>query len=492
MATDATRTSHALARDLLSEIWRGLGGDSTRLDRVRFHGAGALASPFAVTDLAAAVFAAAGSALGELLEAAGADPVEIDVDRVLASGWFYLPPGPSEPLTGPPPRIQTPWMTEFATADGRWLRVQGAFPTLRSRIFDVLGTPADIDAVASVVRRYPADEIEQLLVDGGAAAAVDRSVDEWLAHPAGRAVHAEPIAHIEAGGASDSSWQPTPGRPLAGIKVLDLTRVAAGPFATRFLAACGAEVLRVDAPGSDESSTPFMAQPNDLNLGKRWAILDAARPEGRDRLLELLSEADIFVHGYRPNAIDRLISPEERRRAKPDLVEVGLRAYGWTGPWQDRRGFDTLVQFSSGIAQATQAWALADPAARLPLIAVGHEVDASRPRHMPVEALDLATGYQIATAAIRGLTRRLVDREGSTWRFSIARTASILIGRGEVPQEGPSIELPLTGPWEDRIYSGATGPVRRLRFPLEVEGNPLFWERPADRAGGSTPCWVTP
>ena len=190
-------------------------------------------------------------------------------------------------------------------------------------------------------------------------------------------------------------------------QVLDLTRVVAGPTGTRFLAACGAEALRLDCPGSDESAGPFKRVPDDLMLGKRWAFLDLRKPEGKARLLELLSEADVLVHGYRPDGIDGLVSPEERQRARPDLVEVAFRAYGWTGPWRLRRGFDTITEFSTGIASGNQTWALEKPETRLPLVEVGKLVDASCPRECPVEVLDVATGYQIAAAAIRGLTRRL-------------------------------------------------------------------------------------
>jgi crotonobetainyl-CoA:carnitine CoA-transferase CaiB-like acyl-CoA transferase len=128
--------------------------------------------------------------------------------------------------------------------------------------------------------------------------------------------------------------------------------------------------------------------PTDLTLGKRWAFLDLRRPEGKARFLELLSETDVFVHTYRPGGIDELVPPKDRQAARPDLVEVVLRAYGWSGPWQVRRGFDTLTQFSTGIAAATQAWALEKPETRLPLVALGRLVDASRPRHLPVEALN--------------------------------------------------------------------------------------------------------
>jgi crotonobetainyl-CoA:carnitine CoA-transferase CaiB-like acyl-CoA transferase len=498
-------TDYPIAHELFAELWRGLGGDEVWLDRVRFHGDGALPSAFAVTDFAAATFAAAGAAVGELLEAAGGQPSVIDVDRVLASGWFQIFPMPPSRLLpgfhqpaqgeGPIPSEPGQWMTEFETGDGRWLRIQSSWPTLQKRLAKALGTSVDVSEVAAAVRKHPGEEIEQKLVDAHATVALSRTIDEWLTHPAGTAAHAEPIVHVEAGGADGSSWEPAPGRPLAGIKVLDSTRVVAGPTGTRFLAACGAEVMRLDAPGSDESSGAAARVPNDLMLGKRWAFLDLRRPEGKARFLELLSQADIFVHTYRPEGIDELVPVEDRQRANPDMVEVGLRAYGWSGPWQLRRGFDTLVQFSSGLAAATQAWALKKPETRLPLVALGRMVDASRPRHLPVEALDLGAGYLIAAAAIRGLTRRMTTGKGSVSRLSLARTAAILTDKGEVPEQDPVIKLldgeNLNGPWEDRVYSSGIGPVTHLRFPVEIERNPLFWEHRADLPGASNPKWVT-
>ncbi|MEU1192577.1 CoA transferase [Streptomyces sp. NPDC005859] len=481
---------YPLARQFLSEIWDSLAGEKTALDRVRFEGPGALPSAFAVTDLAAASFAAAGLALSDLVATAGSDAPGVRVDRRLASGWFDLPVGPSQPLA-PPTGHQSAhgWMCEFRTADDRWLRMQASFPTLRTRIAQTLGTKEDPDAFETEIRKHPAEEIEQLLVDAGAAVALSRSVEEWRAHPQGRSVATEPLVHIEPGGESGSTWLPTPGRPLAGIRVLDLTRVISGPMGTRFLAACGAEVLRLEPPGSDESRV-FWGHGTDIMLGKRWAFLDLRTKDGRERFLELLSEADVLVHGYRPGGLDALVAPDLRAATRPGLVEVALNAYGWTGPWQNRRGFDTLVQFSSGLADATTAWALADPGKRTPINALGRLVAADRPRHLPVEALDFATGYLIAAVAIQGLTRRVTTGEGSVSRLSLARTATMLIDAGQGAEE-PEIGLPLSGPYVPGVFSSGDGPVRRLEFPVSIEDNPLFWERPFEAAGSSTPTWST-
>jgi hypothetical protein len=469
-------------------MWSALGGHGSIADRVSFAGEGSLAGAFAQTDLAAAAFGVAGAAVSELLEAAGEPASAVEVDRRLASGWFLLPPGPSRLVNAPPPRpVHFPeFHTEVASADGRWLRLH-AFPANRRRIVNALGVDDSVDAVAAVVRERAVDEIEQELVDQACVVAASRTTDEWFAHPAGAAVDAEPLVAVTEFAAEGTEWRPTPGRPLSGIKVLDLTRVVAGPTGSRFLAALGAEVLRLDAPDSEESRNVPLGY--DLLLGKRWAFLDLRSAEGLAQFRRLLAEADVLVHGYRPGALDGFVPEDERRHLNPGLVEVALRAYGWEGPWKMRRGFDTVVQFSVGLANATQEWALADPERRLPLQINGYDSDATRPRHTPVEGLDLATGYQMAAAVVRGLTRRLRTGAGSTSKYSLARTASLLIKAGPNPDDAPEIRLPLDGPWEDRIYGSPLGPVKRMVFPIQIERAPLYWEKTPDRPGAARPVW---
>jgi hypothetical protein len=479
---------------LFEHLWGSLGGDPALADHVSFVGEGSMPSPFALTDLAGASAALVATAAGELLGEVGQAHPAVEVDRYLASGWFRLPLGPSQPLGEP---LLAPWpknmdfFTELPTADHRWLRLHGAFASARARIVAALGVPEDIEKVAAIVRERAADDIEQYLVDRNAIVAASYTPEQWLKSPAGRAVSAEPLAARTDHPASGSTWRPTPGRPLAGIKVLDLTRVIAGPVATRWLGALGAEVLRLERPGSDEAIS-HTGRGAEMVLGKRWAFLDLKTPEGIEQFKRLLAEADVLVHGYRPGVIDELISEEERRSIKPDLVEVAIRAYGWTGPWAMRRGFDTVVQFSTGLANATQEWALEDPDARVPLSVNGYPADASRPRHTTVEALDFTTGHLMAAAAIRGLTQRARTGAGSAWKFSLARTATFVLNDARTQGDpGPAIRIPIDGPWEDRIYSGPFGPSRRLLFPMKIEGTPLFWERPAEPVGSSTPTWAS-
>jgi hypothetical protein len=249
-------------------------------------------------------------------------------------------------------------------------------------------------------------------------------------------------------------------QPLAGIKVLDLTRVLAGPIASRFLAGLGADVLRIDPPNWNEPGVV-----PEVTLGKRCARLDLHDANDRAVFDSLLKDADILLHGYRADALERLgYGAAERQRLAPGLIDVCLNAYGWSGPWQNRRGFDSLVQMSSGIAEAGMRWKTAD-----------------KPTPLPVQALDHATGYLMAAAAIT-----LLDGGGSA-RLSLARTAKLLI------ENGPGTDEALRAEDENDqgllIEQTPWGPAHRLHVPLKITGTPLQWALPASELGSHLAKW---
>ena len=296
------------------------------------------------------------------------------------------------------------------------------------------------------------------------------SLAAWQAHEQGRAVRAEPLVALRWQACpTPTTWRPTPLRPLAGIRVLDLTRILAGPIATRLLAGLGAEVLRLDPPGWDE---PALAP--EVTLGKRCARLDLRRPADRLAFEGLLAEADVLVHGYRADALERLgYGNVERRALNPALIDVSLCAYGWTGPWALRRGYDSLVQMSCGIAAAGSDWQHTE-----------------QPVPLPVQALDHATGYLMAAAVIRGLTGRLRERRILSARLSLARTACLLTEHPAVACE------PLYTGVQDADYDAAAeptawGPALRLRPPLQIGELRLQWERPATQLGSARAAWST-
>lgn len=291
----------------------------------------------------------------------------------------------------------------------------------------------------------------------------------------GRAVRAEPLVYRRLSGAASrarTSRPATATAPLAGVKVLDLTRVIAGPVATRFLAAYGADVLRVDPPGFVE--VPALLP--ETTAGKRCTALDLRRPEDRSRFEALLADADVLVHGLRRGALRTLgYDPEQLSQRYPALVVAGVNAYGVSGPWASRRGFDSLVQMSAGIAAHGMTVA-----------------GAQKPVPLPVQALDHATGYLLAAAIVRALLRRAEHGEGEQLHVSLARTAAWLVDLGVADsviggalakgEEAPFLEEAIT----------AWGPVRRVRCPGEIEGVRASWMLAPGPLGRDDARWATP
>jgi crotonobetainyl-CoA:carnitine CoA-transferase CaiB-like acyl-CoA transferase len=301
-----------------------------------------------------------------------------------------------------------------------------------------------------------------------------RSAGEWAEHPQGAAVAAEAIVARATvpGERTAPAADAAADRPLAGVRVLDLTRVIAGPIATRTLSAFGADVVRIDPVGFEEVPSLLV----ETTAGKRCAALDLRDAEDRARFEALVDGADVLVHGYRPGALAALgYGPEELRDRRPGLIIAGLCAYGWTGPWAGRRGFDSLVQMSSGIADAG-----------------GRAGDGDRPGPLPAQALDHGTGYLLAAAAVRALTHRRATGETSEVRLSLARTARALADLGTTD----TMPLPPAAderrrevaPFVERA-STAWGPVDRVRSPVEVAGTRPGWAIDPGPLGVAPATW---
>ncbi|KVK89795.1 CoA transferase [Burkholderia sp. MSMB1498] len=465
-SSQSEQSGRARTAAYLHEIWRAANGDLAALHALNFSGTGVLPSAFPVTDFASAAIGAASVAVAELVHRATGKLPGVRVDRRRASLWFGVSLRPRG-WDMPPP-----WDAiagDYRTADG-WIRLHTNAPHHRAAALAVLGAPPDKAAVAHAAGQWRSDALESAVVEQGGCAAAMRTQDEWARHPQGLAVRAEPLL-IHDGVAVEGkrpAWSPSAERPLRGVRVLDLTRILAGPVATRFLAGFGAQVLRIDPIGWDEPNTV-----PEVVLGKRCARADLKSGDGRALLRRLIGEADVMVHGYRPDALDRLgFDADERRRINPGLVDVSLDAYGWSGPWRGRRGFDSLVQTSAGI------------------VATGmREAGAERPVPLPVQALDHGAGYLLATAAIRGLARRLATGAGTRTRASLARTAVLLASGGLQEADRPAIARETAGDLADWVEETSWGPAQRVRAPSEVEGAPVQWPHPARALGWSPAEW---
>lgn len=458
----STRPSLSLR---LAEVWTELGGAPAMADQAQVMPDGSLPSVFATTDLAAVSVGCAGLALSAWITALGGTTPAVEVSRRLASFWFGLS---FKPVGWEPPPLWDALAGDYPGRDG-WIRLHTNAAHHRAAALSVLGAHHQSrESLSQAVAQWDVEALETAVVEAGGCAAAMRSIDAWRMHPVGAAIAREPLALLEqAGKAGQSFDRATPVRPLAGIRVLDLTRILAGPIATRFLAGYGADVLRIDPPGWEEGVTI-----PDVALGKRCARLDLASEAGRNRFLELLADADVLVHGYRSDALERLGLGEAVRRAHaPGIVDVALDAYGWQTPWAARRGFDSLVQMSCGIAEEGM-----------------RRLGTKAPKPLPVQALDHATGYLMAAAAIQGLTARLRDGVGSRARLSLARTAKLLIDWGAQDVE-PALCAQDDSDFSITMEPTSWGHVRRLKPPLTVEGAPLWWANGARALGSDAPAW---
>lgn len=448
---------------LACEAWAALDGPAAALDHLSVAGRGDLPSVFPVTDLATASVGVAGLAVAELLALAGGAWPAVQVDRRLASFWFGMS---LRPQGWALPSVWDAVAGDYRAADG-WVRLHTNAPHHRDAALAVLGVVADREVVARAVAGWDADALEAAVVERGGCAAAMRSVADWGIHPQGLAVQAEPLVHwtIE-NPVTRPGWRIDPARPLRGVRVLDLTRILAGPTATRFMAGFGADVLRIDPPDWEEPVTV-----PEVVLGKRCARLDLRVASDLLVFEGLLRQADVLVHGLRPGALEHLGLGEQRRRElNPGLVDVSLSAYGWSGPWQGRRGFDSLVQMGAGIAEAGMRLSGQD-----------------RPVPLPVQAIDHATGYLMAAAAVRGLVRRRATGAGCAARLSLARTAHWLVSaeKGAVEPLAPEQQDDLHGALEPTSW----GPARRVLPPLQVQGAAMHWDRPALALGSAQARW---
>src|SRR5262252_8126587 len=465
-----------MAHDALRTILPVAGWPEERARTVEITGGSdpVLPTPFRIGAAGAAALAATGLAASDLweLRTGRRQQVAVDLRRAVAS----LRSGHYLQVNGAKVREdRNPVMGMYPAKAGRWSYIHANFPNHRAAALRVLGCEEDREAVRRAVANRDALELEEAIIAAGGAGGMVRSMAEWARHPQAAAVASLPLLEIVKIGDCPPEKLPEGDRPLSGIRVLDLTRVLAGPTCARTLAEHGADVLKITAlhiAARDD-------QEYDTGHGKLSARLDLRQPRDRDTLRGLVREGDVFSQGYRPGTLaGRGLSPEELATLRPGLVYVSLCAFSHKGPWASRRGFDTVVQNISGI---TMRQGELFPGA------------APGPQFYPVSAIDYLTGYLMASGAMVALARRA--REGGSWlvRISLAQTGRWLVGRGQVPEaQLKDVPREFTPDELERWSITSDTPVGRLRHlgpVLRMSETAPRWARPSVPLGYNEPVW---
>lgn len=477
----AQQPLHAAIQTSVQMLWQqaGLPAQALAPGALALSGDGAAyPSSFCLDVAAPAAVAASGLASALIDQRRQQQPmprVNVDVGHVLAecSGYFTL--------DGEQPNLWAPISGLYACgadvgAPG-WLRIHANFAHHRDGVLRLLGLPTGgatpRQAVADALKGWTAQAVEERAAALGLVVAAARSPEAWRAHPQSAAVAAQPLVAITQldsdQPAAARDWPvPAQHRPLDGLHVLDLTRILAGPVAARSLAAQGADVLMLNGPG-----LPNIEAIADMSRGKRSALLDLKTPAGQQKMARLLGQAHVLLQGYRPGALDALgLDPQCVARLRPGIVYASLSAYGRSGPWADRRGFDSLVQTVCGINWAE-----------------GQAFGSAGLRALPLQILDYSAGFLLAFGIQAALYRQAT--QGGSWhvQVSLARVAQWLQSMGQRPVAAApaAAALPPEAYLED--MDTGFGRLRAVRHSAVLQGLRSRWPHAGQPPGGDQPGW---
>jgi len=453
----------------LETLWSLARGEPAALERATLTGADPiLPTDFKIGTAASAVIAAGALAASEIwrLRTGRGQAVAVDLRAAVAAfrSERYLRADSQPDL-----HRRDPLFGFYQAGDGRWIQIHSNMPHHRDGALRLLGCEGTREATAAAVAKWTAGDLEDAFASAGLPTGMVRSRAEWHAHPQGLAVAELPLLEIVKIGEAPPEPAGAGPRALSGLRVLDLTRVIAGPVCGRTLAAYGADVLLVSA--QHLPNLPGLVI--DTGFGKLSAWLDLRQPGDAAELRALARGADVFCQSYRPGALARLgLGSEELARLRPGIVYVTLSAFSHAGPWRERRGFETIIQSVSGMAHEQ-----------------GLEAGGERPQHLPAQVVDHGTGYLAAFGAQIALARRA--REGGSYlvRVSLAQTGRWVDGLGRVDgRDTPDLTLEDV---QDLVtdMDSLYGRLRHVLSAARLEETPAFWSRPTVPLGTHPPAW---
>lgn len=365
-------------------------------------------------------------------------------------------------------RVTQPWPAR----DGRWFLPHLNLPHLSERVLGVLQCESTPEAVSAAVGRWDADALEDAIAEARACGGKIRTEEEWLAHPQGQYLAGRPVVEIER--VSDSAPEPFVAgpRPLHGVRVLDLTRILAGPVAGRTLAEHGADVLMATAPHLPQ--TPEHVR--DTSHGKRSCFLDLRNSADAQAMRALVRDADVFIDGYRPGRLGSLgFDADELLHARPGLIHLSVSCFGSGGPWAGRAGWEQVAQAVTGVCHRN-----------------GLLTNDGKPKLVFAPLCDYTTGYLGALGVMLALARRA--REGGSYRVHVSLCQSAMFAQRQglvdrfdhAPQRLDAQALEAYSVESDTCY----GVLRTLGPVLRMSDTAPRWALPTPRLGGDAPAWL--
>lgn len=465
----------SLTEEAFGQLMRIYG--RARPDFVRFdEGPTVLATRFAADEAVSAALAAGGTVAADLWEQRSGETqaVEVATREAAASLNSYAFLKFHDPAKQPPLRdpamLRSGILGFHPTRDGRHVLLHPSFPPGSERILRVLGCVAEPEAVNAACLKMTAQQIEDAVAAERGCAGVVRTPEEWDASEQGRILASRPPVEVIKIG--DSPPEPLPAEgdmPLSGVRVLDMTRVLAGPTCARTLAQYGADVLYLASPNLP-ASNGFLP---DTNHGKLSAWLDLAEPGGPDKLRELLKTADVFSQGYRTGAMERMgFGLAHLAQLRPGIVYASINCYGHEGPWRGRAGWEQLAQTVTGMAHVHGG--------------------AEGPKLQPGAVTDYTTGFLAAFGSLIALQRRALYGGSYLVRVSLCQTGmwvrSLGIAGEERVARARQLDDEETGAFIIES-NGGYGPMSHLRPAVRLSRTPARWKRPVVKLGTHPAAW---